>query len=572
MNANSPKLAADYALGRLAEIASQLDAQHIADSTRSLVERVSEGRYYVACVGQFKRGKSTLLNALVGHSILPVGVVPVTNVPTVVRYGDRHSARIRLQNAEWTEIQPDSVEQYISEQKNPENAKGVAALEIFFPSPLLATGMCFVDTPGLGSVFAANTAATRAFVPHIDAAIVLIGADPPLSGDELQLVESVAEEVQELLFVLNKADRTSDVEREAAITFARRILETRLGKPVPAIYEVSALERLEQRGPERDWPRFLQALQLLMEQSGHLLVRAAAQRGLRRAAGQLLAIIDEERGAMTRPLEESERRMAELQRTLEQAERAMKDLGVLLTAEQQRISEVFAERRNAFLRQAQSSAFQELRKRVPFVPPRRSGPAYRRDINHLAQEVARAQLAPWLESESRYAQEAFGKSAQRFIELGNDFLHQVKEIGAAELTAPPQELDSEPGLRAESQFRFNLIERVAAPASPLLYIADLASSILGLRGYIVRGAEEFLGQLIEVNSARVQSDVDERVRESRRKLEAEIRDVLRGAATVAANALNHARAARAAGASAVEASLTRLRALENEIRNLLPSE
>jgi hypothetical protein len=303
-----------------------------------------------------------------------------------------------------------------------------------------------------------------------------------------------------------------------------------------------------------------------------LLVRAAAQRGLCRAAGQLLAIIEEERGALTRPLEESERRMAELQETLEQAERAMKDLGVLLNAEQQCISGVFADRRNIFLRQSQSSASQELRKRVSSVPQRRSGPAYRRDLNHLAQAVARAQLTPWLESESRFAQEAFGKTAQRFIELGNDFLHRVKEIGAAELTALPQELDSEPGLRAESQFRFNLIERVAAPASPLTYVADLASGILGLRGYVVRGAEEFLGQLLEVNSARVQSDVDERVRESRRKLEAEIRAVLRGAATVAANALNHARAARAAGASAVEASLARFSALENEICNLLPSE
>jgi GTP-binding protein EngB required for normal cell division len=572
MNAKPQQLVGESALGRLAEIASQLDAQHIADFTRSLAERVSEGRYYVACVGQFKRGKSTLLNALVGHSILPVGVVPVTNVPTVVRYGARPSARTRLQNADWTEIPVDSVEQYISEQNNPENAKGVTALEIFFPSPLLATGMCFVDTPGLGSVFAANTAATHSFVPHIDAAIVLIGADPPLSGDELQLVESVAEEVHELLFVLNKADRNSDVEREAAIAFARRVLETRLGKPVPAIYEASALERLEQRGPERDWPRFLKALQHLMEQSGHLLVRAAAQRGLRRAAGQLLAIVAEERGALTRPLEESERRMAELQKTLEQAERAMKDLGVLLTAEQQRISEVFAERRNIFLRQSQSSASQELRKRVSSVPQRRSGPAYRRDLNHLAQEVARAQLAPWFESESRYAQEAFGETAKRFIELGNDFLHQVKEIAAAELTALPQELDSEPGLHAESQFRFHLIERVAAPASPLLYLGDLVFGFLGLLGYIVRAAEEFLGQLLEVNSARVQSDVDERVRGSRRKLEAEIRAVLRGAATIAANALNHARAARAAGASAIEASLARLSALENEIRTLLPSE
>ena len=88
--------------------------------------------------------------------------------------------------------------------------------------------MCFVDTPGIGSVFAGNTAATQAFIPHIDAAIVVIGTDPPLSGDELQLVEAVSQDVHELVFVLNKADRANAAERAAAVEFSRHILETRL--------------------------------------------------------------------------------------------------------------------------------------------------------------------------------------------------------------------------------------------------------------------------------------------------------------------------------------------------------
>jgi len=53
---------------------------------------------------------------------------------------------------------------------------------------------CLVDTPGIGSVFAGNTATTRSFVPHIDAALVVLGADPPLSGDELALVDELGPE------------------------------------------------------------------------------------------------------------------------------------------------------------------------------------------------------------------------------------------------------------------------------------------------------------------------------------------------------------------------------------------
>ena len=176
----------ESALIRLAELADQFDAEEVAADARSVAERVSEGRFYVACIGQFKRGKSSVLNALVGDSVLPTGVAPVTTVPTIVRYGSHAAARVRFEAAGgWTNIPVKTVDEYVSEEKNPENEKHVAALEIFVPSPLLSTGMCFVDTPGLGSVFTGNTAATQAFIPHIDAALVVIGADPPLAGGNL---------------------------------------------------------------------------------------------------------------------------------------------------------------------------------------------------------------------------------------------------------------------------------------------------------------------------------------------------------------------------------------------------
>ncbi len=554
----------ESALCRLADLADEFDAEHIAAAVRSVAERVSEGRFYVACVGQFKRGKSTLLNALIGQSVLPIGILPVTTVPTIIRYGERQTARIRFQSMQWTPIPVSSVKQYVSGDRNPENAKGVAGA-------LLARGMCLVDTPGLGSVFAGNAATTRAFIPHIDAAIVVIGADPPLSGDELELVETVAQEVHELLFVLNKADRASDAERSAAVGFARRVLEERLRRTVPTIFEVSALERLERRGPDRDWAELMQGLESLMEDSGRLLVREASDRALRRAADQLLAMIKEERHALQRPVEESERRIAELRKMLERAERAMRDPGVLFTAEQQRLSAIFADRRKAFLKQAPANARNELGERLASVARRRSGPAYRRDVMHLVQEIASAQLAPWLEGEVEYAEEAFGRTARRFIELGNDFLRCLAETGMPDLEQLPPELGPEQGLQARSHFRFHVVERVAAPASPFLFIADVVLGALGLRGRILGDARTFLDQLLEVNSARVQSDIDERVRESRTKLEAEIKALLREATAIAERALARARTIQAAGAPAVEAALARLDGIEREVLGLRPS-
>jgi predicted GTPase len=206
----------------LATIAEELGAQEVADESRELAARVTEGRFYVACVGQFKRGKSTLINALIGQPLLPTGYIPVTAVPTVIRFGEKARARIRTREGDWKDILVSDLKQYVTEELNPENQKGVQGSEVFVPSPLLDSGMCIVDTPGLGSVFTGNTATTQAFIPHIDAALVVVGADPPLAGEELALVEAVGRKVRELILVLNKADRTTDPERDAASKFTQQ--------------------------------------------------------------------------------------------------------------------------------------------------------------------------------------------------------------------------------------------------------------------------------------------------------------------------------------------------------------
>src|SRR5438876_1191177 len=88
-------------LSRSAEnsiLPEELGSGRIANEARDLANRISEGRFYVACIGQFKRGKSTLINALIGDPVLPVGFTPVTAVPTVIRFGDKRRARIQVGN------------------------------------------------------------------------------------------------------------------------------------------------------------------------------------------------------------------------------------------------------------------------------------------------------------------------------------------------------------------------------------------------------------------------------------------------------------------------------------------
>jgi hypothetical protein len=556
---------------RIASLAGQFNSDQIADDARSAAERIAEGRFYVACVGQFKRGKSTLLNALIGKPILPSGVVPVTAVPTILRFGESLGAHVRLRSGEWTEIAIADIEEYVSEVRNPENRKGVAGLEVFVPSPLLAEGMCFVDTPGLGSVFAGNTAATHAFLPHIDAAIVVIGADPPIGADELALVESVAKEIPDILFVLNKADRVTKSDRDAAVSFARQVLANRLPRPVRSIFEISALEQLDHGGSERDWAQLVDALEQLVQQSSRQLVRDAEDRSVRRLSSQLLIVVKEERDALTRPFDESERRIRQLREIVSQAEQSLNDLGYLFSGEQQRLSKAFGDHRDLFLKSVQDVAHRDLKSALESLP-RTNGPRYRRSAMRAAQDVARNHTMPWLETEKIKGQEAYRKIAKRFTDLTTDFLSKTRRIRTSELEYLPKELNAEEDFRTRSEFQFYEYIVLAIPASPVRYVADLMLGAIRAHSAIDADAHGFLDLLLETNSERVRNDLEERVTKSRRSLEAEVRAVLRELSAVSERALARARAAHAAGAPSVESSLQRLAGIEAELARLSGAE
>ncbi len=553
---------------RLGKLAQELGAEPVAGEALELAARISEGRFYVACVGQFKRGKSTLLNALVGQTVVPTGFVPVTAVPTVIRFGGEPRARVRMRDGSWQDVALTALKEYVTEEFNPENKKALDGAEVFVTSPLLSSGMCFVDTPGLGSVFTGNTATTQAFIPHIDAALVVVGADPPIAGEELALVEAIGRQVRDLILVINKADRTSDPERAAAARFTRKVLEKRLHRPMGEVFEVSAAERMEHRGPLRDWEKLLACLQSLVEDSGTNLVRAAGDRGLQRLSEQLLVTIGEDRDALLRPVEESARRIALMKETIGEAERSMRELGFLFMAEQHRVSDLFVERRQRFFRSAWAESEAEFGRELPSLPLG-LGPHYRRRLMRLAQEISRRKVMPWLKPEQEEGERQYRAVAARFVEMGNDFLKRLAGAGLGELTRMPHALDPEKGFRVRSRFAFESFIGTAEPPSPLRWLADVFLPFVGGRKWIANDAREFLHHLLEVNSARVQNDVLNRIQESRDRLEVEIRKLLHEVSRIAEQALDRARKVKEDGEPAVQSAIERLNQLERDVSALV---
>ncbi len=158
----------------------------------------------VAVVGRFKAGKSSFLNHLIGRPLLPADVLPATAVVTHLRYGAADRALVRYLDGRCSPVKLDAVADFVTERLNPDNAKGVGAVELELDSLAPYEGLRLVDTPGLGSVFTHNTRTSMDWLPEVGVALVAMSVDPPLGEGDLRLLADVAAFTPELVVLLTK--------------------------------------------------------------------------------------------------------------------------------------------------------------------------------------------------------------------------------------------------------------------------------------------------------------------------------------------------------------------------------
>jgi GTP-binding protein EngB required for normal cell division len=554
-------------LAALAEVAAQTGVQDVLSEIRTLAARIAERRYYVACVGQFKRGKSSLLNALLGEPLLPTGVVPATSIITIVRHGTDRRATVHTRDGRSAPVPLAHLAAYVSESGNPGNGKNVAMVEVSIPHTLLATGMCLVDTPGLGSTFPESTALTEAFVPHIDAALVVLGADPPLSLDELALIGAVAAQTDELILVLNKADRVPEAERQEARRFSEERIAERLGRPLAPMLEASAIERLADTGPSRDWDALVNRLGTLSERSGRALLRSAEERGVEILGRRLLRELVQREAALLRPVEETAARVEALRLCASEAERSLGDLRHLLDAEQEALHQAFARRQEEFLACSLPEAQERLREALRALRVTRRASLWRAG-NTLAQGIFRRLVDEWRGREQPVAERMYLRTAQRFVELANGFLGRLSAAGEGPSLELPPLLSSERGFRTRSRLYFTELLSTTT-RSPLRWLLDGFRTSGSFRAAVDQHAHEYLERLMRSNASRVTGDLDEQVLESRRGLERAVRERLRHGHRTAQRALQRAKRHRALGEAAVAEEVARTRAARARIDAVL---
>lgn len=218
-------------------LVSELTARYQLTSIQPLLEicKATGDRtgLSIAVLGRFKAGKSSFLNHLIGREVLPVGVVPVTSVVTDVGYGPQDAAMVRFAGGRETEIPVQDLSLYVSEAENPANRKRVVIVSVRLAALSRWPGLRFIDTPGLDSVFAHNTEASLGWAPKVDVALVAIGVDPPLSAQDIALIEMLFRYTPRVAILLTKVDVLEKEQWGEVIDYVRGQLASRFAQSIP---------------------------------------------------------------------------------------------------------------------------------------------------------------------------------------------------------------------------------------------------------------------------------------------------------------------------------------------------
>jgi len=184
----------------------------------------------VALLGRFKAGKSSFLNSILGQNIIPVGVLPLTAAITRVRYGVRDRAEVLFLNGQTKDIAISELPDFIAEERNPENVKKVARVDLELSCLRDYLSIQFVDTPGLGSVYQHNTVTSKDWLPRVGAAFLTISIDHPLSEDDIALLKELEAHTPEINILLTKIDLVTSEEVNRVTGFIQAQIRQKLNK------------------------------------------------------------------------------------------------------------------------------------------------------------------------------------------------------------------------------------------------------------------------------------------------------------------------------------------------------
>ncbi|MEW6570746.1 MAG: dynamin family protein [Nitrospirota bacterium] len=308
-----------------------------------LREKIQDNVFNLVVLGQFKRGKTTLINALLGSEILPTAVVPLTSIATILKHGEELKITVYFNDGRETEIKPENLPEFVTEKGNPKNVKDVQEVIINYPSPYLKDGVRLIDTPGVGSIYQHNTDIAYQYLPKSDAALFLLSVDQPVGQAELDFLKDVREYSNKIFFLQNKADYVDDEDLKESIAFSKKVIEEYMDCEVK-IFPLSAKLALDGKLNGKlellrksFLPEFENILNtFLMEEKGKVLLLSVSN-SLLRVLSQALFELGLEMKSLTIPVEELKVKIEIFESKKKEVIREKQDFDILLDGEVDRL-------------------------------------------------------------------------------------------------------------------------------------------------------------------------------------------------------------------------------------------
>jgi hypothetical protein len=282
----------DALIVELAKQLQRLERADLAGRASAAAARLRRPNSIVCVVGEFKQGKSSLINALLGQNVCPVDDDLATSAITMVRFGEQPAAIVRRRDGDKEvaeQISVSDVHNWVSETGNPLNHKHVERVEIAVPSPLLKQGLIVVDTPGMGGLGAGHAAATLAFLPFADGLIFASDASAELSAPEVEFLRRATELCPTVLFAQTKIDLYSNWQR---IMELNRGHIQRAGFAIPIVPVSSALRTAALERKDREI-NDLSRVPELVKHLGEDVVGPAKATATKRSVNDALSIIEQ---------------------------------------------------------------------------------------------------------------------------------------------------------------------------------------------------------------------------------------------------------------------------------------
>jgi small GTP-binding protein len=482
-----------------------------------LSDKLRENRFNLVVLGAFKRGKSTLINALLGEPVLPTAIVPLTSVVTILGYGEQLTIEVLFHHGERRQISPSELVEYITEKGNPRNQKGVREVDITYPSEYLQDGVRIIDTPGVGSVYCHNTEVAYNYLPQVDAAIFVVTVDPPLSAAEQEFLKDIREYVHKLFFVLNKVDYVEETERQEALEFTAQVLQANLATEHVMIFPLSAKLALEGKAKGQTHqvaasllPEFENHLrQFLYKEKGRVLLISCISGALKTIADSTLAL-KVERQASAMPLKELEEKIARFDQELQGLEKE-RELSLLLL--DGRINGVIAAV-EVDLDAFKQETIRELRRKMEEVFHQQSRIAG--DLRKATEEILfgalREVFTTWRRQEIEKLSQKLADTHQDFATRINAILERLTQLTARIFDFSLRGFAAEEAFPDLRQFWFKFKDEPVGLEILQMTVTSLLPRAL-TKGLLLKKLLENVSELVDKHCGRLRYDFHQRLAE-----------------------------------------------------------